>query len=357
MLQISIAVNFLGFCLMSLIAGPISDNYGRKPVLLLGSLVLCVSSLASSFSSNIEWFIFARFMQGIGAGMLISLTMTMIFDIFDENKAQKIVSNYYTINSFLIASSPLIGGYINRIFEWQTNFYFIAALTFISFSLLLFFFTETNPHRQEHFHFKKIFKNYLVLLKNKAIFSNFLLICFAYSGYMSFITIVPFLYVIEYGLSEQKMEICQLILFLAFTIGNLLCPYALKILPASSIKLVGLSIQVFGAISMILVILFFKEYYMYQIIAMFLFQLGTGLSMSFLVTDIMKQEPLLKGTASGLISSGRLFSSSIIVASLGYFYQGNLKPFALYIFLYSIYVIFFIRSLSKPYSRSDLGVN
>src|ERR1700722_7114343 len=61
----TISLNFLGFCIAALFYGPLSDRYGRRPILLIGTVLFLIGSLCCSLASSIEMILVSRFIQGI----------------------------------------------------------------------------------------------------------------------------------------------------------------------------------------------------------------------------------------------------------------------------------------------------
>src|SRR5437868_14748147 len=77
-IQLTIAVNFAGFCLASLFYGPLSDCYGRRKIMLIGNFLLLIGAAACVFATSLNILLLARFIQGLGASCSAVLVFTMI---------------------------------------------------------------------------------------------------------------------------------------------------------------------------------------------------------------------------------------------------------------------------------------
>ncbi len=89
--QMTVAVNFLGFCLSSIVYGPLSDCYGRRNVMLIGNAIMLIGAIFCVFVNSIEMLLLSRFVQGFGASTSAVIVFAMIADVYDRNKAAKII--------------------------------------------------------------------------------------------------------------------------------------------------------------------------------------------------------------------------------------------------------------------------
>ena len=89
--QMTIAVNFLGFCLSSVIYGPLSDSYGRRSVMLVGNAIMLIGAIFCVFANTIELLLLSRFIQGFGASTSAVVVFAMIADVYETDKAAKLI--------------------------------------------------------------------------------------------------------------------------------------------------------------------------------------------------------------------------------------------------------------------------
>ena len=131
MVQRILSYNFIGICIGSLLYGPLSDHFGRRPILMFGFGIFIVSSVGCIFSVNIEQLITFRLMQGFGSSACVIVGTAMIFDLFEEDSAAKLIADLNTITVSLMAFAPLIGGWISLNLGYRANFTFIAILVYL----------------------------------------------------------------------------------------------------------------------------------------------------------------------------------------------------------------------------------
>jgi EmrB/QacA subfamily drug resistance transporter len=116
------------YLLMSVITIPIfgrlGDYYGRKPLVIIGIVVFALASLLCAFASSMLFLVFARALQGVGAGMLIGTAFASIPDLFPEPHVrlrwQVVVSSSFGIAN---AIGPSLGGFMASAFGWRSVFY------------------------------------------------------------------------------------------------------------------------------------------------------------------------------------------------------------------------------------------
>ena len=118
LVQLTVTTYVLGVGIAQLIAGPISDANGRKKLLVFALLIQLIAILLIVLTPSIHWMIVFRFLQGIGAGLMVVPARAIINDIFSGTELKK-QFNTLTI-SFAMAPiiAPFIGGYVQHYFGW-----------------------------------------------------------------------------------------------------------------------------------------------------------------------------------------------------------------------------------------------
>ncbi|MGB5947103.1 DHA2 family efflux MFS transporter permease subunit, partial [Paenisporosarcina sp.] len=135
--------------IMTVVAGKLSDIYGRKPFFLIGILVFSVGAFLCGTSVTIVQLIIYRAIQGIGAGLIIPTAFAAVGDLFaprERGKWQGVMSSVFGVSSVL---GPTIGGYIVDNLDWRWVFWVFLPLGIVAFILILKLFPKTERRQNE----------------------------------------------------------------------------------------------------------------------------------------------------------------------------------------------------------------
>lgn len=119
-------------------SGRLADIHGRKKIYLIGIVLLGIASALAVMAQRIEWLLFTRMLQGIGAAMTFATSLALVMSVFStENRgiALGLASGSLYIG---LSCGPLIGGWLTEHYGWRSVFMFPVPLLVISFSLILF---------------------------------------------------------------------------------------------------------------------------------------------------------------------------------------------------------------------------
>jgi len=129
--QLLITMIFLGLGFGQLLFGPLSDSFGRKPIVYIGFFVFFIASLICVTTKNFEMMIFGRILQGIGLSSPRSLSISMIRDEFSGDYMAKIISIVVMFFILIPVIAPTLGQFLIYLFNWESIFYFNLIFGFI----------------------------------------------------------------------------------------------------------------------------------------------------------------------------------------------------------------------------------
>ncbi|MCM1029261.1 MAG: multidrug effflux MFS transporter [Pseudoflavonifractor sp.] len=125
--QVGLTTGMAGLGLGQIILGPLSDHYGRRPILISSALLFIVAAVASIFSPNIHFFNICRLFQGLGASGGYFLARTIPADVYGGRQLAKLMAIVGAINGIAPASAPVIGGIAADTWGWKSVFIILAA--------------------------------------------------------------------------------------------------------------------------------------------------------------------------------------------------------------------------------------
>ena len=126
-IQLTVSVYLLALAAGQLLMGPLSDRFGRRPVVLAGLALTAGASVLAIVISTVESLIFARVLQALGASAGIVVSRAIIRDLFDRNRAAAMIGLVATVMVVVPTLGPLIGGLLDTGFGWESIFIFTAV--------------------------------------------------------------------------------------------------------------------------------------------------------------------------------------------------------------------------------------
>ncbi|GBF19601.1 MULTISPECIES: multidrug effflux MFS transporter [Arenibacter] len=126
-----ITMIFLGLGVGQLVFGPLSDSFGRKPIVYIGFIVFCVASVICVLAPNLEWMILGRILQGIGLSAPRTISISMIRDSYKGDYMAKIMSFVTAFFILVPIVAPAMGKFFLDHYGWEAIFYMQLVATII----------------------------------------------------------------------------------------------------------------------------------------------------------------------------------------------------------------------------------
>ncbi len=201
--QLTISLFLVGLCAGMLVYGPLSDRYGRRPLLLGGMGLYLVATLGCIFAGSVEQLVAWRFFQALGGAAASVLARAIVRDLFALAEAAKVLSLMHLVTMLATLVAPLLGSLLMELDGWRTVF-----LGLLLFGVLCLLFTawkidETHAPDQRGASLAKVFLAYWHIATQPLALGYILCMGLAFGGMFAFITASPFVYMEIFGVSPR----------------------------------------------------------------------------------------------------------------------------------------------------------
>lgn len=220
-IQLTLTCFFMSYGISQLFVGSLLDSIGRFKPAMYALGVLIVSSVVIGLTRDIQLICLLRVLQGIAVAFVVVAKRAFFVDLYSGDKLKHYLS-YFTITwSLGPIVAPFLGGYLQKLFNWQSNFYFIAAYALLMLVAELLVSGETMAVRKP-FQLKRIKDNYGMMLGNRVFVLGIFTLGLAYSVVMVFNIAGPFVIENYFHYNSIVIGYCTLVLGFSWMIGGII---------------------------------------------------------------------------------------------------------------------------------------
>src|SRR4051794_32895197 len=202
--QLTVTACLIGLAAGQLIAGPLSDRFGRRGPLLIGIAAYVVTSALCAISPTVELLIVARLVQGLAGGAGIVIAQATGRDVYWGGALIRFYGRLTVIGGFAAIVGPLLGGQLNTLTDWRGLFVFLSAIGAAILILTLVLFRETLPAgRRSRGGLAHTLRDFRALLADRVLLGAVLNQGFLYAALFAYLAGATFVLQDIYGLSPQ----------------------------------------------------------------------------------------------------------------------------------------------------------
>ncbi|EFB8317543.1 TPA: purine nucleoside transporter PunC [Escherichia coli] len=218
----SLSLFLAGFAAAQLLWGPLSDRYGRKPVLLIGLTIFALGSLGMLWVENAATLLVLRFVQAVGVCAASVIWQALVTDYYPSQKVNRIFATIMPLVGLSPALAPLLGSWLLVHFSWQAIFATLFAITVVLI-LPIFWLKPTTKARNN----SQDGLTFTDLLRSKTYRGNVLIYAACSASFFAWLTGSPFI-LSEMGYSPAVIGLSYVPQTIAFLIGGYGCRAALQ---------------------------------------------------------------------------------------------------------------------------------
>jgi DHA1 family bicyclomycin/chloramphenicol resistance-like MFS transporter len=221
--QLTLSVFIGGFAVGTLVHGPLSDRYGRRPVVLAGCALYCLASIACLFAPNIEMLTVGRCIQALGASAGPVIGRAVVRDIYPRQDAARMLSYMASAIAIAPAIGPIIGGWLQAVYGWQANFVLFTCFGLCVLTASWALLAETNSHRDPTSLMPmRLLQTFSTLICSRLFMGYTVTVSLVFGCIFSFISGAAFILIDVMGVAEQHFGFAFLSVVIGFSSGAFL---------------------------------------------------------------------------------------------------------------------------------------
>lgn len=359
LVQISIAAWFAGSMSLQLFLGPVSDSYGRKPILLFSAVLLIIASLLCAWAMSFPWFLLGRILQGFAVSGIMVVAFAAVHEAYEPLGKATQMLGYVGMGSALAPiCGPLLGGFIYALINWQANFFVVAIGALLLMVILYMFMPETKTSSKMELNLGKILYNYKSLLRHPVYMTSVLAYSFLFFAGGAFLTGIAFVYhdIFDIPLKYVGAGISPMLLSYMIAAGFAgKCEHRFG---AKRVLRFAFSFITIIMIVMLLLSLLPTPHLLYILLPMILFYLSLGIMGPALNhISLSHAESDVKGAASALLTFIMMLGCTLGSLFVSAVYNKTLFSFVIIIVLATfaslISYVFYVKSSATLTSNSN----
>lgn len=327
--QLVIIAYMVGFGLAQIVYGPLSDRFGRKPVLVAGLAVFCIASVGSVFATSFDMLLLSRLVQGIGVAAPRVVALSLVRDCFTGREMGRVISLAMMVFMAVPIIAPTVGQAILLVAPWRWIFAMLLIGGVAMLVWMLLRLGETLPaDRRTPLHLRAILANYRAAATTRETLGYMLATGLLFGALLGFITTAPQVLTQVYGLGAEFTLVFAVIAVAmavaSFLNAALVRRFGLRRLSHGA--LVGFA--VFGGLHAGLALAdahSLVSFTVLQAVLLFLF----GFAAPNFSAMALEPQGHIAGTASSLLGFGTVLVAAICGAATGRLYDGTVVPLAL----------------------------
>ncbi len=310
---------------LQILIGPLSDRFGRRPVLLVSLAVFALASVGCLLARDFRMFLFFRLLQGVIASGHV-LSRAIIRDMHPPNEAASLMG--YVAMSMALAPmlAPVLGGALDMLWGWRAGF---AVFSILGAALLLLLWVDLGEtHHNRSARFAQQMHDYPDLLKSRRFWGYSLCIAFSVGGFYTFITGAPLVASAWFDLSPAMLGVGIGIITTGFMAGNFVTGRMATRTGVMPLILWGRSAATIGPlIALLLFLLGLGNLWVFFGAAVTV-GFGNGLTVANASAGLLSVRPGLAGTASGLSGALAVALGAVLTSGTGAIVTEDNAPFA-----------------------------
>lgn len=329
----TVSAYLLVLAIAQIVYGPLSDRFGRKPILFAGIALYLAGSLGCATATQFGAFVLWRMVEAAGAAAGLVIGRALIADTCSKQASAKVYAIVYPLVSLSPALAPAIGGYLASAYGWHADFVFIAVFAVAALAMAARFVPETLA--PEHRLSRSPIAGFAQVLRDRTFQRYTLVVCAIYCAWFVYLTQSPFVFA-QFGLGEAQIGWLYVPLTVGIVSANLLTRRWLDRWAYDRLVATGVGCFVMGGCAFVLVVTLGGTSVAAVVLPMCLVSLANGSSLSLAVSGAVAGSHGHTASASGLVGFFQIGSSALMASAISALFGTGPVVMAASIFCFSL---------------------
>ena len=331
-IQLTLSAFMLGLAISQLFYGPMSDRFGRKPVMFGGLTIFIAASFACTIAQSVEMLIVLRFFQAVGASAGPVLARAIARDLHGGDKAARMLSAMGSVMGLVPAIAPIIGGYLEIWWGWHASFIFVGLIGVIAIAALVLKIAESlhcpDPDALQPF---QLVTNFGSLLRHRVYLGYMACGCFSFAGLFAFISGSSFVLQGVFGVAAENFGFYFALVCLGYVGGTRIATRLTERVGLARIVWLGAWLAAVSGIAMAALALLEINRPMAVVGPHMFFMASVGMVLPQSIAGALTPFPHMAGAASSLFGFVQMSCAALIGALVGRSFDGTQLPLSLII--------------------------
>jgi DHA1 family bicyclomycin/chloramphenicol resistance-like MFS transporter len=325
--QMTLTAFFVAFGICQIAYGPVSDMIGRKPPLYFGLALFLAGSVGCALAPTIEWLIFFRFVQGLGAASVMVIPRAIIRDLHTGVEATRLMSLVMLVFSVSPILAPLFGSAVIVPFGWRAVFVAVTVASVLSIVLLALFLPETRPPSERvPVSVRGVLAGFAHLLTHGRFLGLTFIGGFGMASFFAFLAGSSFIYIDHFGLTPMQYSFAFSVNAVGFIGAS---QFAAKLGERFGMqRVVMAAVSVYAFFNLVLFALTLAGVDSLAVLIALLFVANAALGLVIPATMVLSLEEHgpIAGLASSLGGTLQMIAGGLVIVIVSQFFDGTALP-------------------------------
>ena len=337
--QLTFSGLLLAFGVSQLVWGPVSDRWGRRPVLLVGTGAYVLAAIGAALATTIEWLVVLRLVQGAAMGAAVVCARAIVRDLYDPVNGARAMSRGLTGLGFIACTCTPVGGLASDLFGWRAALLSLAVFGAVTLAWVALRFVESVPERDPHaLRLSRIADNWWHIARHPVFVSQTALATATYGGLVTFLAASSFVFIDVLGYSRTRYGLWMATMPVSYIIGTFICRRLLPRIGQTRAVAIAGGLTLLGGVSMGLLGWAQVRHGAAIMVPFYLYMIAHGIHQPCSQSAAVAPFAKMAGTASALSGFVMMVAAFAIGAWLGWRIDGTVLPLTEGVFFWSVLV-------------------